>query len=271
MADYAIGDVQGCYKSLVALLDKIQFDEAHDQLWFVGDLVNRGPDSLAVLRFVRSLKRKPYITLGNHDLHLLCEIFLPHKKNKLRAADDTLSEILQAPDKLALGHWLRQQPLLCYDEALNVVMTHAGIPPTWTLGEARQHATYLEKTLSGDNYLDFLSHMYGNTPNHLSHGLSTQDKLRVICNYLTRMRFCDTHGNLELTIKTTPDDAVADYYPWFELPERVTIDADIVFGHWAALKGVCNTPRVHAIDTGCVWGGTLTALRLQDKQRFSVS
>jgi bis(5'-nucleosyl)-tetraphosphatase (symmetrical) len=264
-ADYAIGDVQGCYEPLMRLLLHIQFNPNKDRLWFVGDLVNRGPDSLKVLHFIQSLPIPPRITLGNHDLHLLCQIFLPNQAPK---PDDTLKAILNAPDKEAIGHWLRKQPLLHHDTTLNCVMTHAGILPTWTLDTAKEHAAALETLLSGDHYLDFLSHMYGNTPTHLSDNLTPIARLRMICNAFTRMRFCNPAGHLELTIKT--QEAPSGFYPWHALPTRKTILADLIFGHWAALQGVCKTPHVHAIDTGCVWGGPLTALRLQDKKRFSV-
>ncbi|MDF1645755.1 MAG: symmetrical bis(5'-nucleosyl)-tetraphosphatase [Legionellaceae bacterium] len=271
MTDYAIGDIQGCYEPLMRLLKHIAFDAHQDRLWFVGDLVNRGPDSLQVLRFIQALPITPRIVLGNHDLHLLCQIFLP---NQVPKSDDTLGAILNAPDKKALGHWLRKQPLLHHDEALNCVMTHAGIAPTWTLAQAKTYARHLEDTLQSGQYLHFLSHMYGNLPNHLSDDSSNHhsetERLRMICNALTRMRFCNSAGHLELTLKSTPKNTPAHYFPWYALPTRQPIDADLIFGHWAALQGNCPTPGIHAIDTGCVWGGPLTALRLHDKQRFSV-
>ncbi|MCH9757004.1 MAG: symmetrical bis(5'-nucleosyl)-tetraphosphatase [Gammaproteobacteria bacterium] len=267
MTDYAIGDIQGCYDPLMRLLTHIEFDAHKDTLWLVGDLVNRGPDSLKVLRFIQALPIPPRISLGNHDLHLLCQIFLPHQSPQ---PDDTLSAILNAPDKKSLGDWLRQQPLLQHDQTLNVVMTHAGIAPTWTLEQAKTYAAQLETVLCGADYLDFLTHMYGNTPNYLSENDTETERLRVICNSFTRMRFCDTAGHLELTAKTKPEQAPQNCYPWYALPTRKPIQADLVFGHWAALQGMCPTPHIHAIDTGCVWGGPLSALRLQDKKRFSV-
>ncbi|MDX2347030.1 MAG: symmetrical bis(5'-nucleosyl)-tetraphosphatase [Legionella sp.] len=267
MTDYAIGDLQGCYDPLMRLLQHIQFDAHKDRLWFVGDLVNRGPESLKVLRFIQALPIAPCITLGNHDLHLLCQIFLP---KQTPTPDDTLNAILNAPDKEDIGHWLRQQPLLHHDTALNYVMTHAGIAPTWDIKQAKTYAKQLEAVLSGENYLNFLTHMYGNTPSYLSENLSHIEQLRVICNYFTRMRFCNSAGHLELTVKTNPNTAPKGFYPWYALPTRKNIQADLIFGHWAALKGKCPMPDIHAIDTGCVWGGPLTALRLQDKRRFSV-
>lgn len=268
MADYAIGDVQGCYEALRLLLQSIPFNPNKDRLWFVGDLVNRGPDSLKVLRFIQALPQPARITLGNHDLHLLCQIFLPNQPVNPK---DTLTDILSAPDKEAIGHWLRQQHLLYYDAALNCVMTHAGIPPTWTLEQAKKRAKMLENVLQGPRYLDFLSHMYGQSPNIYTKTDSEILRLRTICNYFTRMRFCDAIGALEFSIKTHPKDAPSNYYPWYALPHRKQIAADIIFGHWAALAGRCPAPHIHALDTGYVWGGALTAMRLQDKQRFSVT
>lgn len=267
MPDYAIGDVQGCYGPLQKLLEHIDFDEKVDRLWFVGDLVNRGPESLAVLRFVSSLPITPRITLGNHDLHLLGSLF---GGRPWKGHDDTIQEVVHAPDGEDLGHWLRKQSILWYAPELNVVMCHAGIAPIWDLPLAQRMAQELEQALSGEHYQDFLKQMYGNTPNAWSDELAGIDRLRAITNYFTRMRFCDAEGRLDLSYKGTIAKAPANLYPWYEVPHRKEIQADIVFGHWAALMGVCTNPKIHAIDTGCLWGGQLTALRLQDKKRFSV-
>lgn len=267
MADYAIGDVQGCYDVLQRLLELIAFDEKVDCLWFVGDLVNRGPNSLAMLRFVSTLPIKPKITLGNHDLHLLASLF---GNKPWKGHDDTLQEVLNAPDGVALGHWLRKQAILCYSPELKVVMCHAGIAPMWDLAQAMHHAKELEQALAGDDYAEFLSHMYGNKPSVWSEHLQGMDRLRIITNYFTRMRFCDAQGQLDLSHNGTLAEVPATLYPWYEVPHRKAIDVDIVFGHWAALMGNCPNPNIHAIDTGCLWGGQLTALRLQDKQRFAV-
>jgi len=267
VADYVIGDIQGCYDALQRLLDVIAFNDRQDTLWFVGDLVNRGPQSLAVLRFILQLPIKPRITLGNHDLHLLHQIFCPPGRFN---QDDTLLEILKAPDHEAIGHWLRHQSLLVHDPLLNVVMCHAGISPQFNLLEAKSAALELEAALSGEFYLEFLSHIYGNTPDSWEDSLGGNDRLRYICNAFTRMRFCDIHGRLMLNYKGSIENADPNLYPWFLVPQRKSIAADIVFGHWAALEGQCPDPHIYAIDTGCFWGGTLTALRLQDKQRFAV-
>ncbi len=267
MSDYAIGDLQGCYEPLQRLLELIDFDEKVDRLWLVGDLVNRGPESLAVLRFIHSLPILPVITLGNHDLHLLGSLF---GNQPWKGRDDTIQAVLNAPDGESLGHWLRKQSILHYSSELNIVMCHAGIAPMWDLEQARRLAQELENILSGDNYKEFLSHMYGNQPDIWSDDLTGLDRLRVITNYFTRMRFCDSQGRLELGYKGTIDKAPANLYPWYNVPKRKEITADIVFGHWAALKGISPNPKIHAIDTGCLWGGPLTALRLQDRKRFSV-
>ena len=267
MVDYVIGDIQGCYQPLQRLLNKLEFNDRSDRLWFVGDLVNRGPESLAVLRFIQQLPIKPRITLGNHDLHLLALLFGGQPKNN---SDDTLNDILMAPDREEIGHWLRHQSILWHDLALNVVMCHAGISPSWDLNQAKTLALELENALQGEHYRDFLTHMYGNEPDHWSDNLTKMARLRVICNYFTRMRFCDAKGHLRLTYKGTLSNAPAHLYPWFNVPNRKHISADIVFGHWAALEGQCSVPHIHALDTGCFWGGPLTALRLQDQQRFTV-
>ncbi|KTD72340.1 symmetrical bis(5'-nucleosyl)-tetraphosphatase [Legionella tucsonensis] len=267
MPDYAIGDVQGCYEPLQRLLELIDFDDKRDCLWFVGDLVNRGPESLAVLRFVSALPIPPRVTLGNHDLHLLGSLF---GGRPWKGHDDTLHEVIDAVDGEALGHWLRKQSILYHSPELKVAMCHAGICPLWDFSQAIQHAKELEEVLSGDSYCDFLSHLYGNQPDIWSDDLRGVDRLRVITNYYTRMRFCDAQGRLELGYKETIAQAPANLYPWYEVPHRKEIDVDIVFGHWAALMGKCPNPKIHAIDTGCLWGGQLTALRLQDMQRFAV-
>ena len=267
MHDYVIGDVQGCFEPLQRLLCHINFDEQSDRLWFVGDLVNRGPQSLSVLRFIKNLPLTPRITLGNHDLHLLAMLFGGHP---LQNHDDTLQDVMHAPDSEELGHWLRRQSILYHDPLLNVVMCHAGIAPAWDLSQAKALAEELENALGGEHYRDYLAEMYGNRPDHWSDDLKGTDRLRVICNYFTRMRFCDVHGHLVLTYKGTIAHAPASLYPWYMVPRRHEVEADIVFGHWAALQGMCPHPRMHALDTGCYWGGKLTALRLQDMQRFEV-
>ncbi len=267
MVDYVIGDLQGCYEPLLRLLDKIRFNERLDRLWFVGDLVNRGPDSLAVLRFIKALPLAPRITLGNHDLHCLAQLF----GNALKYNhDDTLQAIFDAPDRDELADWLCQQSILYHDLGLNVLMCHAGIAPAWDLSQAKARALELEQVLRSPARADFFSQMYGNEPALWHDDLQGIERLRVICNYFTRMRFCDAQGRLVLSYKGGIAEAPQGLYPWYDVPLRQEINADIVFGHWAALQGQCPHPRIHALDTGCLWGGSLTALRLQDKQRFEV-
>lgn len=267
MAEYAIGDVQGCFTGLERLLKHIKFDPDIDRLWFCGDLVNRGPDSLKVLRFIKNLPIPPRITLGNHDLHLLKQLFTGYPSHQ----GDTLTDILKAPDREELGHWLLQQNILYYDKKLNVVMTHAGIAPVWDLDTAIRLATELEQTLQGENCLVFLENMFGNEPDYWDESLKGIERLRIICNYFTRMRICTPFGGLLLHYKGTLKNAPKNSYPWYATPNRVEIPADIVFGHWSALSGNCPHPKIHAIDTGCLWGGKLTAISLNDKKRYSVS
>lgn len=267
MADYAIGDLQGCYEPLQRLLEHIDFNDRTDRLWFVGDLVNRGPQSLAVLRFIKALPVKPVITLGNHDLHLLASLFADRP---WKGHDDTIQEIIHALDGEELGHWLRQQDIIYYSPELSYVMCHAGLAPVWDLTQALVLGDELHQVLAGEHYVAFLKQMYGNVPHVWSEQVQGIDRLRLITNYFTRMRFCDEQGALELSYKGTIAAAPQQLYPWYEVPSRKEISPDILFGHWAALMGHCSHPRIHALDTGCFWGGQLTALRLQDKQRFSV-
>jgi bis(5'-nucleosyl)-tetraphosphatase (symmetrical) len=265
MATYVIGDLQGCLTPLIQLLEQINYHPEQDKLWFAGDLINRGEESLETLRFIKSLGNNATIVLGNHDLHLLA---VSHGYGKLKRGD-TLAEILTAGDRDDLMDWLRNQPLLHYDEQLNTVMTHAGIPPCWNLKKAQTLAKEVEDKLKSDSVDDFFSTMYGNKPDQWSDDLTGLDRLRAITNYLTRMRFCDENSKLDLESKEGINTANKGYAPWFNYPTKVPADCHIVFGHWAALEGKTQKERIHALDTGCVWGGSLTALRLEDRQRFS--
>jgi bis(5'-nucleosyl)-tetraphosphatase (symmetrical) len=268
MSDYVIGDIQGCFKPLMRLLNHIQFNEKQDRLWFVGDLVNRGPQSLEVLRFVKNLPIPAPISLGNHDLYLLSKIFeCTTWSNK----DDTLEAILAAPDKEELGHWLRHQSILYQDESLGVLICHAGIAPMWNLHQAKTYAIELENVLRGSDYKDYLSNMYGNHADLWDPQSTGIDRLRLITNYFTRMRLCDLQGRLNFSYKGPIAAAPPDLLPWFALPNRPHIPFKIIFGHWAALGGSCGTPNIYAIDTGCLWGNLLTALRLQDMKIFAVN
>ena len=266
MSTYAIGDVQGCYEELMRLLDVVGFDERRDTLWFVGDLVNRGPDSLATLRFVRGLGKRAVVVLGNHDLHLLavCYADQPLKSR------DTLDKVLSASDCQELLDWLRTCSLCHHDEDLGFVMTHAGLPHIWKVKDALKFAREVEAVLQGPDYRDYFVKMYGNEPAVWRNDLRGMARLRSITNYLTRMRLVSESGALELASKDKPQDAPEGYSPWFELfdaPPKLKV----VFGHWAALEGVVSVPWAYGLDTGCVWGGGLTAMRLEDEERFSVA
>jgi len=265
MSTYAIGDVQGCYQELQQLLADISFDPNQDTLWFAGDLVNRGPHSLDVLRFIKSLPHK-IVVLGNHDLHFLAVAYeaLPLKKH------DTLQDVLNAPDCIELCEWLRKKPFVHHDDKLGFTMVHAGIPPQWTVQQAVNYSHELEAALRGDEFKEFFQHMYGNKPSHWNDDLSGWKRLRLITNYFTRMRFVDEEGRLELDTKSGLDSQPEGYFPWFSIPGRQHKNDKILFGHWAALEGKVNEPNVFALDTGCVWGGKLTALRLDDLTWFSV-
>ncbi len=262
MSTYLIGDVQGCYQELQNLLAAIDYQPDRDQLNFAGDLVSRGPDSLAVLRFIKSLKNS-HIVLGNHDLHLLCvghHVSLPHPHD--------FDAILNAPDKNDLLEWLRFQPILHVNQQQNYAMVHAGIPPQWNMSNAIEHANALSDALKGEDFLALLQNMFGHEPTKWHDNLTGFDRLRYITNGFTRIRFCTIDGELDLVNKGATIDTPNTYRPWFEWTQHKT---DIVFGHWAALEGQCSRPHYYAIDTGCVWGGRLSALRIEDKKLFSVA
>jgi bis(5'-nucleosyl)-tetraphosphatase (symmetrical) len=257
MALYAIGDVQGCDDELGALLRALRFSADRDRLWFVGDLVNRGPDSLKVLRRIRSLGDAATVTLGNHDLHLLAVAY-----GSARArSDDTIGETLEAPDRDNLLEWLTGRPLLHEDHALNVCMLHAGLAPQWDLRLARQCAREFEKVLRRDPR-KLLDRLYGDQPDRWDDALEGEARLRFIVNCFTRLRYVDADGRLALRAKGSPKKLQTEsLIPWFESPEARWRGPRIVFGHWSTLGFFVNTD-VTGLDTGCVWGGTLTALRL---------
>jgi len=265
MSTYAVGDIQGCLAPLQCLLKQVNFNPAHDRLWVAGDMVNRGPESLETLRFLRGLGDSLSAVLGNHDLHLLALAY----GHKTPSKDDTLDSILTAEDREEIICWLRQRPLIHTDSELNYTMVHAGIPPQWDLPAALKYSAEVESVLRDDNSVsDFLKLMYGNQPAQWHEDLQGQDRLRIITNYLTRMRFCKADGELDLECKTSPEFPPEDYAPWFAFEKRLSRANKLIVGHWAALKGVCKAPNVFALDTGCVWGGQLTLLRLDDEQRF---
>lgn len=271
MATYAVGDIQGCYDQLMRLLDKVKFDPTEDRLWSVGDIINRGPKSLETLRFARSLGRAFTMVLGNHDLHFVAMA----TGAQVHGKKDTLKKLLEDNDCALFCDWLRGQPMLHHEklETENgmetFLMVHAGIAPGWSFKEARGYAEEVEDVLQSDKYIKFLNRMYGDEPDIWHEGLAGMERLRVITNYLTRVRFCNRETQLNLAIKTGPKTAPPGFKPWYEY-QHLKKDKNILFGHWATLEGNTNWPNVHALDTGCVWGRSLTALRLEDKQRYSV-
>ena len=263
MARYAIGDIQGCFKSLECLLTKLAFKPEQDELWFAGDLVNRGPESLACLRYIKSLGASARVVLGNHDLHLLAL----HSAKKSPKRKDTLLPILTAPDCDELMFWLRQQPLMIWDSSHNFAMVHAGIPAMWSIPQAYKLSQEVSAILKSEEHAQFFELMYGNQPEKWSDELDGMSRFRVITNYFTRMRFIRADGTLDFTAKETLDSAPDGYIPWFKAPRADS--TMILFGHWAALMGETHHKQFQALDTGCVWGGTLTAMNIDTLQRTS--
>lgn len=266
MATYAIGDLQGCYDPLARLLDSIGFDARADRLWFVGDLVNRGPQSLEVLRFVKGLGAAAVTVLGNHDLHLVMQAEGHGKANK----EDTLDAVLAAPDREELLAWLRSLPLFHAEGERGMV--HAGLLPAWTLDQAQRLSDEVSAALRSPDYRDFLAHMWGSEPNAWRDDLTGWDRLRVVVNAMTRMRFVTPDGRMELRApgaKGPPERGPAGCLPWFDAPGRKSAQAAIVCGHWSAL-GLRLTDKLLALDSGCLWGGCLTAVRLEDRRTFQM-
>ena len=263
MATYAIGDVQGCYDELKALLTQINFNSDRDKLWFCGDLVNRGPESLKTLRFIRSLQDNAITVLGNHDLHLLATAYDHQRPGK----KDTFDALLKAHDAKDLLNWLRHQPLIFFDEEKNISLLHAGIHPEWSIKKALQLAKEVEQVLQSEQHIDFYKHMYGDKPFNWEESLSGWARHRFITNILTRLRYCDLQGKPALNAKGPPGSQAEHLYPWYEVPNRQSQQDTIIFGHWstlphAGLKSINNT---YAIDSGCLWGGTLTAMLIDER------
>ena len=263
MAVYAIGDLQGCFDPLERLLERIAFDPARDRLWFVGDLVNRGPQSLACLRFVKSLGDAALTVLGNHDLHFVC---VAEGAEKTRARD-TLAELLHAPDRDELVAWVRHRPLLHVEDGFALV--HAGLLPQWSVAEARALAGEVERELQGPDYRALLARMYGDQPDRWSESLRGYDRLRVIINAMTRLRVCDREGAMVLGFKGEPGESSDAWTPWFDVPGRASRGHVVVCGHWSAL-GLRLRGDLMSLDSGCVWGRSLTAVRLEDRAVFAV-
>lgn len=258
MSIYAIGDVQGCFDELQQLLARFHFEEDRDRLWFVGDLVNRGPKNVEVLRFVKGLGDRAIVVLGNHDLHLVAQ----HEGVERSRGDDTLADVLKAPDRKSLVDWLRTRPMMHVEGGW--AMVHAGLLPQWSVARGVELAKEVQAALARPRYREFLANMYGSMPDEWSDALAGWDRLRVIVNAMTRLRFCTAEGRMQLKAKgKTPPPGQAR---WFEF--RNDREA-IVCGHWSAL-GLKLTDKIAAIDSGCVWGGQLSALRLEDRALFQV-
>jgi len=257
MTLYAIGDIQGCARSFDALLKKIDFSEGHDQLWLVGDLVNRGPRSLRVLRMVRALGDSVTCVLGNHDLHLLATAAGVREPSSA----DTFADVLRAKDAEPLLDWLRTRPLIQRDRTARRILVHAGIPPAWKAREALAHAAEIEELLAGAGWAKALRGMYGDVPVAWTPELSAADRRRFTINALTRIRFCDSKGRLDLSCSGPPGSQPPKLLPWFDFPKRRARKWHIVFGHWSAL-GLVRRDDITAVDTGCVWGRKLTAVPL---------
>ena len=256
--------MQGCYEPLARLVDALDVDPSRDRLWLSGDLVNRGPDSLACLRYVKGLGEAAVAVLGNHDLHLLCVAEGVERRRKR----DTLDGVLEAPDRDELLEWLRARPLLHVEDG--VALVHAGLLPEWTVGRARALAAEVEARLRGPRYRSLLERMYGDEPERWDDALEGIDRLRVIINAMTRLRVCDARGAMVLRFKGEPGEASEGWTPWFDMPRRASRDHAIVCGHWSAL-GVLQRPDLVSLDSGCVWGRALTAVRLGDRRLFEVS
>lgn len=263
---YAIGDIQGCFEPFQCLLKQINFNTDRDQLWLAGDLVNRGPASLETLRYCYAHRDNIVAVQGNHDLHLLAVAFDPDRQAKRK---DTLTPILEAPDREPLLNWLIHNPLLHVDETHKAALVHAGIAPTWDLDTARRLAKEVETVLQDETRrTGFFKTMYGNEPDSWDKKLKGNDRLRFITNAFTRMRLCDKKGRLNLSYKSTLENAPADLFPWFATPKRQPIDYRIFFGHWAALLGETNNTNIIGLDHGCVWGNRLSAYCLDNDAWF---
>jgi bis(5'-nucleosyl)-tetraphosphatase (symmetrical) len=257
MARYAIGDIQGCCDELKALLERCDYSPDRDELWFVGDLVNRGPQSLETLRFVRSLGAGATVVLGNHDLHLLALAYGSKRKHK---DGDTLDAVLDAPDRDQLLEWLLSRPLAVFDEPRGDLLVHAGLVPEWTPRVAAKLAREVEAVLRDDPRTLFDA-MYGNKPDRWNENLRGMDRLRFAINVFTRLRFCQRDGTIDLKMKCAPGEQPEHLLPWFDVPERASRDVRVVCGHWSTL-GLLRRKDLLALDTGCIWGGSLTAVNL---------
>ncbi|MFT6732526.1 MAG: bis(5'-nucleosyl)-tetraphosphatase (symmetrical) [Polaribacter sp.] len=265
MATYAIGDIQGCYQSFIKLLKKINFNPGNDQLWLAGDMINRGPDSLKVMNYILENRSAVKCVLGNHDLHFLAVI---HDCKRINPKD-TFIDVLESDILDDAVQYLSHLPLVIIDDQKQWMMAHAGIHPTWSINKALSLSAEVMKVIQSSDAVHFYENMYGNTPSIWSEAIEGYDRLRTITNIFTRMRYLDGNLALELTEKSSPKNRPDHLRPWFDFENKL-FQSKLVFGHWASLEGKCPTENYFALDTGCVWGGKLTALRLQDKKLFQV-
>lgn len=260
---FAIGDIQGCLEPLKQLLDRVGFDEKKDTLWCVGDLVNRGPDSLGTLEFLYSIRKSLKVVLGNHDLHLLA---VAYGEKKVKPESELLA-IAASENAEKILKWLRKQPLVQWDKERNLAMCHAGIPPMWSVKKAKALSDEVQLVLKSDQHYKFYRAMYGNEPDTWSDDLKGMERLRVITNYLTRMRFLGENGELEFENKATAKEVGKGFKPWFEYENKLKKN-HLLFGHWAALGGVFDQPKITGLDTGCVWGGPMTLMNVDTNTFF---
>ncbi|HHW7545844.1 TPA: bis(5'-nucleosyl)-tetraphosphatase (symmetrical) ApaH [Mannheimia haemolytica] len=261
MATYIVGDLHGCFNEFQLLLEKVNYNPKQDELFLTGDLVARGEDSLACLRFVKDSANNAKTVLGNHDLHLL--------GIKRVKPNDKIDAIFEAKDRLDLQNWLRNQPLVIHHPKHQFLLTHAGISPEWDLATTLACAKEAEKVLQSDNYADYIAQMYENKPERWSDDLQGVERWRYIINVFTRMRFCYTDKRLDFDCKLPLEQAPQELLAWFDLDNPLFTQKNIIFGHWASLMGKCTRPNIYALDTGCAWGSHLTMLRWEDKQIFT--
>ena len=266
MATYAVGDIQGCYEEFARFIEMVNFDPHKDRLWLLGDLINRGPANLAVVRLVMSLGDAAVTVLGNHDLHFLAICRGGHSPNR----SDTFTDLLDVDDLDRIVDWYRRQPLVVVDETLGFAMVHAGIPHLWALEEAMDLAGEVEAVIRSDEHVRYFTGMYGNKPNRWDPGLEDMDRWRSITNYFTRMRLLEEDGTMDFSHKGALSDAPESLIPWYELRAGSPLEVNLLFGHWAAIEGETCHADIIGLDTGCVWGRELTALCLETGKFFSV-
>lgn len=264
MTQYAVGDIQGCYRELITSLEKVNFNSSSDELWVAGDLINRGPQSMETLNFLYENRKSVRCVLGNHDLYFLSIYFGQKKPTK----HDTFDEILSHKNCEPWVEWLRDQGLCHYDESNKFLMVHAGVAPQWTLNDVLNLNIEIKNVLKSDNVKNYLLGMYGNEPVKWDDNLTGINRLRCITNFFTRIRICDAHGALQLEYKNDLENIPKNYYPWFLHPKRKTKKQKIIFGHWASLGGYTDNNKIFGLDTGCVWGGKLTIMRLDNLEKF---